>query len=89
LASDCRQGVVPGSYIFDQSVELAKDSGEPVKELLPFGGHDKGAFGAVDEFHTQEFFEVLNALAGGTLRHAMFDRCVGKTSFPDHIEEDF
>ncbi|MEK0423913.1 MAG: hypothetical protein RJB11_4, partial [Planctomycetota bacterium] len=36
-----------------------------------------------------EFFEVLNALAGGTLGHPMLDGCVGKTSFSDHIEEDF
>jgi hypothetical protein len=89
LASDCSRRVVSSSNIFDQSIELAKNAREPVEEFLPFGSHHKGPLGAVDKFHAKEFFEVLNALARSALRHAMFDRCMGKTSFSDHIEEDF
>ena len=55
---------------------------------MAFCGHDKRAFGSIDELYAEEFLEVLDALARGALGHAMLDGRMGEASFAHHIVED-
>ena len=88
MAGDYRSGVIAAAYLFDQRIELAQYCRESVEEFLAFGRHHKGAFGAIDEFHTEEFLEVLNALARGALGHAMLDGRLRETSLSHHVVKD-
>lgn len=89
VAGDTDGGVAAEADFVDQRIELPEDAREAVEELLAFGGEDEGAFGAIDEFDAEEFFEVLDALASSALRHAMFDGCVRKTSLAHDVVEHF
>lgn len=89
VAGDTDGGVAAEADFVDEGIELPKDAREAVEELLAFGGEDEGAFGAIDEFDAKEFFEVLDALAGGALRHAMLDGCVRKAPLANHVVEHF
>ena len=88
MAGDSGRRVIPGPDLFDQGVELAQNGRESIEELLAFCGHDKRAFGSIDELYAEEFLEVLDALARGALGHAMLDGRMGEASFAHHIVED-
>ncbi len=88
MAGDSGRRVIPCTDFFDQGVELAQNRRESIEELLAFGGHDKRAFGSIDELHAEEFLEVLDALARGALGHTMLDGRMGETSLAYHIVED-
>jgi hypothetical protein len=89
LAGDRSGRTLPYADFIHKRIELANDTAKSVEELLAFCGENERTFGAIDQFHTEEFFQVLHALARGTLGHSVLNGRLGETPFSDDIEEDF